>query len=205
MNIVKKGFAGDICIPIEAELADRRYLFIDGQITKRLADDLTKQLLFLSIDGPDIPISLLIDSEGGEIDAGLKICDAVSKCPCTVNAYCFGGAYSMAAVIFESVNGCRNIMKNSKLMIHQPSVCKIEKKNIDELGELSRQLSLKNDTLLSIISDRSGISIEQLKEETKGDRYFDAEEAVSVGLADNIVSFIDIVKAAEDIRREGCL
>ena len=42
------------------------------------------------------------------------MCDAVEGCPCRVDAYCFTRAYSMAAVLFESVNGNRYMVGNGR-------------------------------------------------------------------------------------------
>ena len=192
MNIIEKSYSGTGIIPIETELESRRFVFLEGEITQKTADEFTKQILHLSLESSD-PINILINSEGGDLDAGLKICDTVSDCPCTVNAYCFGRAYSMAAVIFESVNGKRNIVGHSKLMLHQPSITGMPRQTAGEIEQLSRLMSEKNDLLLSIVSKRSGIDIKRLKAETANDRYYDAEESVRYGLADAAVAFSEII------------
>lgn len=193
MNIVKRTYNGERVIPLEAELLEDRFVFLEGEITQECADELAKQLFYLFRNGNNMPIMLFINSEGGDIDAGLKICDTVSESPCMINVCCYGHAYSMAAVIYESVNGKRLITKNSKIMIHQPSVCQIPRKNAGELTDLSRQLNEKNSLLLSIISARSGITVKKLKKETAKDRFYDAGEAVSCGLADMIAAPGDIL------------
>lgn len=193
MHVMKKDFSGESFIPIETELESRRYLFIEGEITQQSADEFVKQLMHLSLEDQNSPINILINSEGGDLDAGLKMCDSVTECPCTVNAYCFGRAYSMAAIVFESVNGHRYIVGHSKLMLHQPSVTSIPRKTAAEIEQLSTQLAEKNDLLLSIVSKKSGMNIRKLKTETVNDRYFSAEEAVQCGLADAIVKFADII------------
>lgn len=188
-NVLQKNFNGSVLIPIETDLEDRRIVFVEGEINSDSADDFAKQIMHLVLSDSEKPIKLVINSGGGEIDAGLKMCDVVSECPCKIDAYCFGKAYSMAAVLFESVNGERNMVGHSKIMLHQPSVYGLQKGTALEIEELSKQLSDKNDLLLSIVAKRCNMSLSKLKKETEKDKYYSAEEALKVGLTDNVVTF----------------
>lgn len=193
MNVLLEKFNGDTLLPIETELARKRFVFVDGEITQEMANEFAKQMLYLTLVDKETPIKILINSEGGEIDAGLKMCDIVSECPCKTDAYCFGKAYSMAAILFESVNGTRYMIGHSKLMFHQPSISGSIQKNAGEIEELSTQLKEKNELLLRIVSEKSGISLAKLKKETEKDRFYDAEEAEKTGLSDQTVTFGDII------------
>lgn len=188
-NVLQKNFNGSVLIPIETDLEDRRIVFVEGEINSDSSDDFAKQIMHLVLSDSEKPIKLVINSGGGEIDAGLKMCDVVSECPCKIDAYCFGKAYSMAAVLFESVNGERNMVGHSKIMLHQPSVYGLQKGTALEIEELSKQLSDKNDLLLSIVAKRCNMSLSKLKKETEKDKYYSAEEALKVGLTDNVVTF----------------
>ena len=171
-NVLQKNFNGSVLIPIETDLEDRRIVFVEGEINSDSADDFAKQIMHLVLSDSEKPIKLVINSGGGEIDAGLKMCDVVSECPCKIDAYCFGKAYSMAAVLFESVNGERNMVGHSKIMLHQPSVYGLQKGTALEIEELSKQLSDKNDLLLSIVAKRCNMSLSKLKKETEKDKYY---------------------------------
>lgn len=118
MQIVKRGYGGTNIIPIDSELGQKRVIFVEGEITQEKADEFVKQVMYLVLTDYEKPIHVIINSCGGEIDAGLKMCDTVAHCPCKINAYCFTKAYSMAAILFESVNGTRNMIGHSKLMLH---------------------------------------------------------------------------------------
>ena len=193
MYVVENNFNGGVLVPVEAKLSQKRIIFVEGEINSQMADEFAKQMMYLMLENSKEPVKVLINSEGGELDAGLKMCDVVSECPCKVDAYCFGKAYSMAAILFESVNGDRNMVGHSKLMFHQPSIYGLKKGTAMEVEELSKQLNEKNELLLSIVAKRSNMSLSKLKKETEKDRYYDAEEAKKVGLADNIVSFGEIL------------
>lgn len=196
--ILKSSYAGDTVVPVNAELASKRIIFLEGEIDQKQADKFAKEILYLVLTDSKKPIHLIINSSGGEIDAGLKMCDIVSNCPCKVNAYCFSRAYSMAAVLFESVNGDRCMVGHSKLMFHQPSVYGLKRDTAGEIEELSKQLSEKNDLLLSIVADRCEWNLEKLKEETIADRFFDGEEATKLGLANQVITFGDLFRLCEN-------
>jgi len=194
MNVLKRIFGADLIIPTDTALADNRYLFVEGEINAEMASEFTKQVLYLALLDSDKPIKLIINSRGGEIEAGLKMCEVVKNSPCPINAYCFDKAYSMAAILFESVNANRYMVGHSKLMLHEPLVEGFHRGRASDLEELTSQLKEKNDLLLSIVANRCNISINQLKKETQKDRYFNEEEALKLGLADKIVTFLDLIQ-----------
>lgn len=194
MNVIRSGYSGDLVVPIDSEFESKRVIFVNGEINQELADEFLKQVMHLVMLDSEAPIHVIINSCGGEIDAGLKMCDVVAQCPCQIHAYCFTKAYSMAAILFESVNGSRNMVGHSKLMLHQPSVMGIQRGSASEVEELSKQLIEKNDLLLSMVADRCRWSLGKLKEETVKDRYFDAKEALETGLADQALEFVDLMK-----------
>ena len=193
MYVIRENYNTIVTVPIETSLAEKRMVFVEGEINQMAADEFAKQIMFLAFEDSDAPIKVIINSEGGEIEAGLKMCDAVEGCPCRVDAYCYTRAYSMAAVLFESVNGNRYMVGNGKLMLHQPSITGTGRKTAGEIEELSLRLKETNDRVLSIVSKKSGISLAKLKKETEKDRFYDADEAVKTGLADQAVSFGDML------------
>lgn len=193
MYVVENNFNGGVLVPVEAKLSQKRIIFVEGEINAQKADEFAKQMMYLVLENGNEPITVLINSNGGELDAGLKMCDVVSECPCKVDAYCFGKAYSMAAILFESVNGDRNMVGHSKLMFHQPSIYGMNSGTVEEVEELSKQLKEKNELLLSIVAKRSNMSVSKLKKETEKDRYYDAKEAKEAGLTDHVVTFRDVL------------
>lgn len=74
-----------------------RLIFIDELITDTLASEVTKQLLYLSTVG-DEDITLVINSPGGSVTAGMAIYDTMKGLNCDVSTICLGMAASMAAL-----------------------------------------------------------------------------------------------------------
>ena len=75
-----------------------RMIFLNGSIDSDMANHFLSQLLYL--EESDDPVTLYIDSPGGEVNAGLMIYDVIQGSRLTINMLCTGHAASMAAVIF---------------------------------------------------------------------------------------------------------
>lgn len=189
MNTIVRNRNGLETISIEASLRSNRTLFITDEITDQAALELTKQVLYLLRENATEPISLVINSPGGSIDAGMLMYDVISRCPAPVRMYCLGKAYSMAAVLFSSGRHGRYILPHSKMMLHEPLIPY-------GIGGKSSSIQTIFDSLLetkqdmeSILALHTGRTAEEIAEITKTDHYFTAQEAVDFGLADAVKDF----------------
>lgn len=197
--VLKVGYGETALIPIDTQMLTSRVLFIEDEITSGSANLFVKQLAYLCQVAATKPITVVINSEGGEIIAGLKICDALEACPVKVNAFCFGKAYSMAAVVFESCSGTRSIVGRSKLMLHQPLVMGGDSvKKMSVIEDMAKELQQKQEEILDIVAKKSSLPRETMKEKMKDDWYLTAEEAISIGLADHKATFSDVFGLVEE-------
>ena len=191
--VLKVGYGETALIPIDTQMLSSRVLFVEDDITSGSADLFVKQLAYLCQSDTTKPITVVINSKGGEITAGLKMCDALEACPVKVNAFCFGKAYSMAAVVFESCSGTRNVVGRSKLMLHQPLVMGGDAvKKMSDIEDMAKELQQKQEEILDIVAKRSTLSRETIKEKMKEDWFLTVEEAISYGLADVKATFSDV-------------
>ena len=81
-----------------------RIIFMDDIITDALASDIMKQLLYLSSVSSD-DITLVINSPGGSVTAGLAIYDTMKGLSCDVSTFCLGMAASMGAFLLADKYG----------------------------------------------------------------------------------------------------
>src|SRR5699024_8460202 len=102
----------------EAKHMSERRLFITGEISSDTAVDFMKQMMYLNAEG-DSPISIFINTPGGEINSGMLMYDVIVGSKAPIRTYCTGVAYSMGAVLFACAKE-RYMLPNSELMIHQP-------------------------------------------------------------------------------------
>ena len=77
----------------------RSLLFIAGNINASMATDFVAKIMYLRSVDPREPVTIYINSGGGEVNAGLLIYDTIQACEFHVNIICAGMAASMAAII----------------------------------------------------------------------------------------------------------
>ena len=194
MDIPIKSSSGYSTMPIESKLISERIIFIAGDITQETAMETCKELLFLAREKLNQPIDIIINSNGGAVDAGLMILDAISTSELEIHTWCFSKAFSMAALLFSAGNK-RFLFRNAKLMIHQPLVAaSCIEGNAAMIKSVSESLLATSKTINEILSVNTGKSINEIEEATRTDHYYTAKEAVDFGLADKVVSLNELIK-----------
>lgn len=178
---------GERSMDIYSRLLKDRIVLIGQEITDHLANVVIAQLLFLMTEDPKKDIQIFINSPGGYISAGLAIYDTIRFLGCDVNTYCIGQAASMGALLLAAgTKGKRRALPHSRIMIHQPSGG-IYGTSADIQVQAEEILKLKQH-LAKIISDCSGQSIDKVLADSERDYFMSAEEAITYGLIDEIVT-----------------
>lgn len=110
----------EIKIDIGQTLLSNRQIFLTGHIDEKNSSEIIKQLMILDrVDNK--PITLYINSGGGQCSAGFSIIDTISGLRSPIITVIIGCACSMAALI--AVAGTiRFITENSYWMAHDGSV-----------------------------------------------------------------------------------
>jgi len=171
---------------IYSRLLKDRIIFLGEEISPELSNLVIAQLLFLANEDPKADVHMYINSPGGSVYSGMGIYDTMQYVRCPVATYVVGAAASMAAVLFAAgTKGKRFVLPYSRLMIHQPlggargpaTDIKIE---LDEMLRTQKQL-------YAILAKHTGRTVEQLTEDCDRNKWMDAEETVSYGLADRIL------------------
>lgn len=186
MNIQKTSNSG-ICLVTEAsELFEERILVIYDEIGAETAVSFTARFLTLLKRDKDKPITVLIHSGGGQVDSGIVICDLIRMSPAPITTVCLGKAYSMAALIL-ACGGRRKILPHGRVMIHQPSM-QAGMMNTSDFDRANKEIILQNNIICGILSEYTGKTEAEIKEAIQTDYYMSAKEAVSFGIADEIIS-----------------
>lgn len=195
MVITEKSYNSITTIPIESKLFTEGHIFIENEISSETAETVKKQIIYLLGQSSDKPIWLHIDSPGGDITAGLMIYDIIQSFHDRIFCVCTGRACSMAAVILASgARGHRFILPNSETMIHEPLLANGLAGNCSSIEATSKRLIDAKQKLNEILAKHTGRSVEEINEQTSFDNYLSAEETVSLGLADRIISFKEITE-----------
>ena len=168
-------------------LFENRQIFINGEITSRDMDYAIAQVLALNAEDPDSDIYLLIDSPGGEINAGLALynaCQYVSNDIVTIGV---GMCASMGSFLLSSgTKGKRFAFKDCEIMYHMASGgCNGTSADVKIWSE--RLLKIQR-TVNEYLSDFSGLSTEEIEKLTDRDNFMSPEEAVKLGFIDRVIT-----------------
>jgi len=143
------------------------------------------QLLYLDSVDSERDINLYLNTPGGSVYAGLGIYDTMQFVKARVSTICTGLAASMGAVLLVAgERGMRAALPHSRVMIHQP-LGGIQGQASDIEITAKEILKLK-DELYQIISDHSGKSIDQIRQDADRDHWMTSKEALEYGMIDKL-------------------
>ena len=176
---------------LRKESADRlRDVYLIGDIEKDIARNVIERLRELANENPR-PITLYINSAGGNVTDGLAIHDSVRQLVnrgIEVTIIVQGMAYSMGSVVLQAASeGRRLSLPHSWIMIHEPAKwagwqsTSAAAQHLDRLKQMQAQI-------YRILAARSGKPLQKIIRDTKRtDFYLDATNALEYGLIDGIV------------------
>ena len=132
----------------------------------------------------DSALDISINSFGGAVYTALSIFSLLKSHKGKITIRVDGAAMS-AATIITSVPNAKVIMpKGSMMMIHKVSSIAIG--TTDDMRKTADDMEKLEENILSIYAEKTGHSVEEVKEKVDAETYFTAEEAVKFGLADEI-------------------
>ena len=135
-----------------------RTILLTGEIDKDQGERVIRQLLLLE-SLSDEPISLFVDSPGGDVDAGFAIFDMIRFVKAPVRILGMGLVASAAALILLAVPKDRRYgLPNSHYLIHQP-LSGIRGVATD-IEIHARELEKARDRINRIIAEETGQGLE---------------------------------------------
>ncbi|MFA2568062.1 head maturation protease, ClpP-related [Bacillus wiedmannii] len=144
-------------------------------------------------------IHVHINSGGGSAFDGVAICNQLKQHDAEIIVHIDGWAASAASVI--AMAGDKIIMpSNTMMMIHQAST--FEYGNADLFEKTARDLRKIDSALAASYKKRFVGTDEELKQLLKDETWLTAEEAVALGLADEIADEIEIDDTQEEEEEE---
>lgn len=172
---------------IRKDLYERRVLVLDGVLDDDNGMVLATQLISLASEQPSADIALWIHSPGGSVPAMLAIRDVMRTIPSDVSTLVFGIAYSAGQfLLLAGARGKRRAFPHSRILLHQGS---------SGIGGTAVDVELQaddlrhtRDTVLRIVAEDTGQSVERVFEDSLHDHWYTAEEALAYGFIDDIVT-----------------
>ena len=186
-QIIRETAEGPNRLDIRDEMLGMRQLELMTSVNAESCASVIRGLLYLQRQDPEAPITLFINSPGGEVQSGLALYDVMQAVSCPIRTVCLGMAASMGALLFIAGDN-RDILPHSRVMIHDPLIGTGAGGSALSVKARADDLMRIRDITAGVIARHSGMPIERVFELTASDTYFEAKEAVEAGLADRIVT-----------------
>lgn len=171
--------------PLTERFLKTRTVLLVGEIDTELSEKVVRQLLLLDSISAE-PITLLIDSPGGDVYAGFSIFDVIRFIKAPVRIVGIGLIASAAALVLIAVPKERRFgLPNSSYLIHQP----LSGMNgvATEIEIHARELEKTRVRLNEIISAATGQPLEKITKDTDRDFWMTAPEASQYGLIGKVI------------------
>lgn len=179
--VVEKTNSGIREISLLAKQLQQRKIFLNGLIDTATANRFLLQMMYLQKE-PDKEINIYVNSEGGDVNAGLMIYDLISMAEMPINISCTGKAASVAALIVAGgKKGRRFIFPHSEVSLYEP-VLRFEP-GIRTDFESKQKLQV---TLCKILLKHTGKRREEINKALENNCYISAEESIKFGICDEI-------------------
>lgn len=186
-------------------LLQERIICLNGAIDDTVSAAIVAQLLWLESDAPEKPITMYINSPGGEVSSGLAIYDTMTYIQSPVSTVCVGAAASMAAILLLGGEaGKRYALQHSSIMVHQPlggtkgqaSDIVIYATQIQRIREQVNEIVRKH---LNGALGYEKYNIQAVNDMMERDKYLMADEAKEAGIIDEIL----LKRPASAEKKEG--
>ena len=166
-------------------------LYINGEITQELANSVRAQL-----EKTKGPVELHIDSQGGDVFAGLSIYNMLQRREVTV--FVDGIAGSISSVIALVGDERPQISETGTFAIHNALINQTQG-NHHELRQVASSLEKFSDIVASVYEKKTNLKLEEIKELMNAESIFTADEAVQLGFAKEIYTPLKAVAYFKNI------
>ncbi len=171
--------------PLNERFLKTRTVLLVGEIDKDLSEKVMRQLLLLESISEE-PITLLIDSPGGDVYAGFSIFDVIRFIKAPVRIVGIGLVASAAALILIAVPKDRRFgLPNSSYLIHQP----LSGMNgvATDIEIHAKELERTRLHINELLAEATGQALEKIIKDTDRDFWMNAQEAMQYGLIGKVI------------------
>ena len=179
-TVIESSNRGERAYDLYSRLLRERIIFLGTPVDDTVANLVCAQMLFLESEEPDKEIHLYINSPGGDITALFAIYDTLKFIKPDVSTFCYGQAASAAAVLLAAgAPGKRFALPHARILLHQPW---------GGVEGQAKEILRMRDLLTSMLAEDTGQTHEKVTKDTDRDFIMTADEAVTYGVIDEIIT-----------------
>jgi ATP-dependent Clp protease protease subunit len=188
--VIETTARGERAYDIYSLLLRNRIIFLGTPINDQVANVIVAQFLFLSSEDPEAPISMYINSPGGQVYAGMAVYDTMQMIPNPIRTLAVGMTASFGTVLLTAGSkGERYALPNATIHMHQPLGG--TQGQASDIEIQAREILRLKDQLNDILAYHTGQTKATIDRDTNRDFYLDAKGAVDYGLVDQVMNIPD--------------
>ena len=166
--------------------SEMRTLFLNGEISDETwyGDEVTPKLFKDELDAGNGPISVWINSPGGDVFAAAQIYNMLMDYPYDVTVKIDGLAASAASVI-AMAGTTVEMSPVAMMMIHNPATIAIG--DSEEMKKAVKMLDEVKESIMNAYEIKTGLARDKISKLMDAESWFNAKKAVELGFADKIL------------------
>jgi ATP-dependent Clp protease, protease subunit len=185
--VIETSGRGERAYDIFSLLLKERIIMLGTPINDQIANLIVAQLLFLAREDDSKPISMYINSPGGQVYSGLAIYDTMQQIECPISTVAVGFTASFGTVLLTAgTKGMRYALPNATIHMHQPLGG--AQGQASDIAIQAQEILRLRTSLNGILATHTGQTIERIEEDTDRDIYMDAPQAMDYGLIDKVLT-----------------
>lgn len=166
-----------------------RIVYLVGEINQEMSAVINASLIFLNAEDSNKEIYLYIHSPGGDVYSGLSIVDCMQNITAPIHTICIFAASAGALIL--SAGDKIYTYKHSTIMLHQPhGGASGQATDLTiQVQEMNKKKEMVAEIIYNAIKKRNKIqlSYENFAAKLERDWYLSSQEALDLGLVDQIL------------------
>lgn len=157
-----------------SDLLARRLVLLRGTLDDAAANELIAKLLYLQSVNAAAPMTLYLDSPGGNVVSALAVRDAIDEVKPPVHTRGLANVQGAAALLLaHGARGHRTLIAHGRVSFTPISNAEGDTRRIESI-------------LVQLLAKDTGQTLQQVEADLRASRSFDAEHARAYGLVDRL-------------------
>lgn len=180
---------------LQEKVLKTRTVLVCESINDDLARKVYQQLLILEAESREKPITVLVNSPGGEADSGFGIYDMLRFVQMPVRTLVAGLCASAAVLVYlAGAEQQRYSLPHSRFLLHQPSSQSFGQAS--DLQIASQEILRLRDHYNRIVAELTGKDLKTITRDADRDFWMTAQEARDYGLVTRVITRRDEMDSA---------
>jgi ATP-dependent Clp protease, protease subunit len=168
-------------------LVKSRTIVISEPVSSELVEKTTRLLTFMENESQTKPVTVLVNSPGGEAYSGLGLYDTLRFVRCPITVVVNGLCASAAVLVLLAVPKERRFsLPNSRFMIHQPSGG--ARGTSSDIQIEATEIKALRSIYFKIIGEACGKDPEEARKDADRDFWINPEDARDYGLISKVIT-----------------